>query len=131
MTAIFLYQVFEWIAMLFIIHTQHKRRLEEIMWDYNNENMNDDNSDKLQPNNGKAFRRKERRLGVAFRIIFYLMLPIHLALIIAYYLTSSSQIEKYLISVNALSFLVGTATFMKVYHSMYYTQWYEFQRTRC
>ena len=45
--AAFMIQIFEWVAMLVLIHTQHKRRLEEIMWDYNNVNINDEVSDKI------------------------------------------------------------------------------------
>ena len=61
------------------------------MWDYNNENMNEpieiDLNDTRTTNNGQAYRRKELRLQLSFKIVFYIMIPIHIGLIISYYLT--------------------------------------------
>ena len=37
--SIFLLQIFEWIAMYFLVKTQSKRKVEEIMYEHQHENM--------------------------------------------------------------------------------------------
>ena len=38
---IFLFQIFEWIAMNYVIKTQKDRKIEEILYDYNTENLHE------------------------------------------------------------------------------------------
>lgn len=102
------------------------------MWDYNNENINDEVSDTIEATkSGKAFRQLEKKLAIGFKVIFYSTLIAHFVLIIAYYVTLSSTLEEILIVLNGLQFVIEACIFMKVYHTMYYLQWYEYQRTRC
>jgi hypothetical protein len=36
-----MFQIFEWRAMFYLVKSQSKRKIEEIMYDHNHENMQD------------------------------------------------------------------------------------------
>ena len=55
---IFILQLFEWYAMLYIIKTQKDRNIGEIYFDHNNEDINRTTEDAYQVN----YRRKEMRI---------------------------------------------------------------------
>ena len=90
------------------------------MWDYNNENINDEVSDQIEATKScKAFRRLEKKLAMAFKVIFCSALVLHFGMVIAYYLTLSAILEETLIIFNTFQFVIIAGIFVKVYHTMY------------
>ena len=60
---VFLFQIYEWKAMLYIIEAQKDRDVNEILYDLNNENLHD-KDDSIK------YRKKEMQMRQIFRIIF-------------------------------------------------------------
>lgn len=68
---LFLVQVEEWIAMVYIIITQKSRTIEEIYFDHSHEKI----THRLEANDKLKFRRREVRIKWVFIFLNYLVLP--------------------------------------------------------
>ena len=63
----FLFQTFEWQAMLYLIETQKNRDIGQILFDYNNENI----TDKKQKDDPRTYRRDELNLKRVMKFNFF------------------------------------------------------------
>lgn len=64
----FLLHVYEWAAMYYIMRTQHNRTVNQILYEYNAENMRD-------RSDGLNYRKNEIRLAQIFKGLTILSTP--------------------------------------------------------
>ena len=77
---LYVLQIYEWAAMIFVITSQKNRRLEEITYDLHTTNLKDKRSYSRGRDGYNNYRRDEHRLQACFR--FYLAYKIFFALCI-------------------------------------------------
>ena len=121
---IFILQLYEWYAMLYIIKTQKDRNIGEIYFDHNNEDIHRTTEDAYQVN----YRRKEMRIQRGFNLVLAVVLAGTTCLNVLFHWSDKWTI--YFIVIYGSAGILLIFLYMRINYVMKNFHWYEYERTK-
>lgn len=130
---VYIVQVFEWQAMIFVIVTQKRRRVEEIMYDHSNPGHREKRSYRKGTDRRNNYIYKERQLMILFLLYFSAKFLINLFLIGMQIdctnLIKTPDIYGYVnMWQSSFDFVLKLVTFLYLQCQMFYFHHFEFKR---
>ena len=122
--AIFILQLYEWFAILYIIETQRDRGIGEIYYDHNNENMKNSS---ISPNQNN-YRRREMNIQKRLNVAIVLILLTHS--IVDFSFKWNKKLMFVLVIFYLIMGLILVFLFFKIIYTMKHLHWYEYERTK-